>query len=156
MQKGSCSHVTSRVTVHRAQEAVNAGEKRSLKWKGLLPACVSRPWKPGVIAKELEDKGVVQGRTCVTVLGRPGSWPFRACVHFAMCASPRSSPVVRALGGAGEPRSGKGGQVVMQSAGAGGGGTMEKSLYLATGGRGPAALHLQGSPARSGKQRQVC
>ena len=44
----------------------------------------------------------------------------------------------------------------MLSAGAGGEGTMEKSLYLATGGRGLAALQLQGSPARSGKQRRVC
>ena len=71
-------------------------------------------------------------------------------VNSIRSAPPRSNPGVRAPGWAWEPRPGKGGQVVMLSAGAGGGGTMEKSLYLATGGRGP------GSPARSGKLRRVC
>ena len=82
--------------------------------------------------------------------GLPGDPPrgYRGQQHPS--APPRSHPVVRAPGRAGGPRPGKGGQVVMLSAGAGGGGPMEKSLYLATGGRGP------GSPARSGKQRGVC
>ena len=40
------------------QEAVKAGDKRSLKWKGLLPARASRPWKQ-VTAGKLKDKGLV-------------------------------------------------------------------------------------------------
>lgn len=41
------------------QEVVNAGEKRSPIWKGLLPAVFPVLGSKGVIAKELKGQGLL-------------------------------------------------------------------------------------------------